>query len=684
MNAENFDSLKGKYIEEATDLLQLLEECLLDLEKQPENNELLQEAFRAMHTLKGNSAMFGFEKIGDFTHYLENIYDLARNGQLKVSQQVLSLSLAAVDHLRELLQDIELHNSVNRVRHHELLKEVQRLAVADSQTGSGKPANTPAKSAGQYTWAIHFKPGPDIMANGTNPLYLLDELCETGDHRVFAGLEEMPPLQEADPLTCYTAWWVLLATDRPEEEIKDVFIFVEDNALLQVVKLSEGNLLQDTAFTREIDQWQYHTLSIEVLQGLLAINEPYAPAMPVTAKTPVQRAAAYGISSIRIEASKLDHMMNLVSELVTAQARLGLVAGEIMDPRLLAVNEDMEKLSRQLRDNAFKMCLVPAGTLLTRAERLVRDLSQELGKPVSFLSEGGSTEMDKSVIEGLADPLMHIIRNCMDHGIENTAGREAAGKPAEGKITFRAFNSGNQVVIEVADDGKGIDPEKLRQKAIARGLVSADAHLSRNDLLNLVFAPGFSTAVAVTELSGRGVGMDVVRKKISEMHGSVFIDSVPGKGTTITIKLPLSLSIVDGMLVKIGNTPCVVPLASINKIREATYQQVNAAWNDTLVVDDLPLLVLNLRKAFNITAPEPRYAQVVVVGYEKKEVGITVDYIVGEYQAVLKPLGRMYREQEFISGATILGDGSVALVLDINKVIQKLAEAEGVQSARAV
>jgi len=674
MKSENYDALRQKFVEEASDLLVSLEENLLQLEKVPTDSSLMNEVFRLMHTLKGTSGMFGFEQIGEFTHYLENIYDLARNQQLALTQQVLTCSLAAVDHLRELLVDVELQQPNNKVVHGQLLEQIKNMSTAAE--GQSIQAAEAAPPGTLKTFGIYFRPHPGIMGNGTNPLFLLDELAEMGTYWVQPQLDALPGLEEMDPHTAYAFWNIVLATEASEEAVQEVFMFVEDDADLQISLLATQNLLALPDFAAALEQAAAPLGMEQIMELAQSTTAKQLAQQQKKPEAPAIKKAGYGISSIRIAADKLDALMNLVSELITAQARLNLVSDELSDPQLQAVAEDMEKISRQLRDNAFQMCLVPVSSLITRVERLVRDLSNELGKPVELVTEGGTTELDKSVIEGLADPLLHIIRNAMDHGLELPRERTEAGKPEKGKVTLKSYYSGNQVVIEVMDDGRGIDPEKLRKKGIEKGLISGEAQLSKGELLNLIFTPGFSTAQKVTGISGRGVGMDVVKKKITELHGNVYIDSTIGRGTSIVIKLPLSLSIVDGLLVKLANTPFVVPLSSISRIREVTYEALLEAYNDTLIIDGRPMVVLNLRESFGVDGQMPKYAQVIIVQYEKKEVGLAFDAIVGEYQAVLKPLGSMYKKQENFSGATILGDGTVALVLDIGKLVEKLSMAE--------
>jgi two-component system chemotaxis sensor kinase CheA len=381
-------------------------------------------------------------------------------------------------------------------------------------------------------------------------------------------------------------------------------------------------------------------------------------------------------SSIRVASDKLDSLMNLVSELVTTQARLSLFSEQNPLPELIAIAENVEKISRQLRDNTFSICLIPLETVVTRFQRLVRDLSHELGKEVVFLTEGTDTELDKTIIENLADPLLHILRNSIDHGLETAEERRKKGKPVQGTILLKAFYSGAHVHIQIKDDGAGIDVRKVREKALSRGLIHADAVLTEKEIFDLLFVPGFSTAARVTDVSGRGVGMDVVRRKIADLRGEVEVQSAVNKGTTITIKLPLTLSILDGLLVRIAGTHFIIPLSVVGKCYEVAHHKLVSCFNNLLVLDGEQVPFFYLRHEFGMDGEAPAIEQVVVVQYDDKRVGLSVDAIVGEYQAVLKPLGKLYRKQDMMSGATILGDGTIALVMDINKIIRQFSQAE--------
>ena len=683
------DNFKKKFLEEAFEHVNDLEKALLDLENNSTDKELVERIFRAMHSLKGGGAMFGFEKISNFTHNLENVYDLVRNDKLEITRELLTLTLESVDHIKMLLNEDDGDNLETKTKHTFLNVEIQKIMNASGSQNKPEASpeesqdTPPSSSDKQSTYYILFKPHTNIFDNGTNPLYLVDEIANLGESICFPHFSSMPVFQELDTTKCYTYWEIFLSTDKEINDINDVFIFVEDTCDLDIQKISTENLTVNRTFNRKILKI-YETGNDIGIQNAIDIGDNLKPSVASKVKKAIQDKSNLttkenAISSIRVSSDKLDKLMNLVSELVTTQARLTLFAGQNDIPELSAISENVQKLSRQLRDNAFSIVLIPIENMLTRFQRLIRDLSSELNKEVSFIAHGTETELDKTIIESLSDPLMHIIRNSIDHGIETPDEREKLQKPRQGTIYLRAFYSGANVHIEIQDDGKGIDPEFIRQKAIQKGIINADAQLSKKETLDLIFLPGFSTAKNVTDVSGRGVGMDVVQRKIADIRGEVEVDSEINKGTKLTIKLPLTLSIIDGLLVKIDATFYVIPLTVIDKIYASDHEQLVNSFNNVVVLDGMQLPYFYLRDEFELEKSSLKTEQVIVVSYEGKQVGLVVDEVVGEYQAVLKPLGKYYKNQEIISGATILGDGTIALVMDTNKAIKQFSKHTQIQ-----
>ena len=690
--------------EEANELIEIIEANLITLETSEDKSQSIEAVFRAMHTLKGNCGMFGLDNVADFLHNLETVYDWLRDNKLTADKNLIDTSLLALDHLKKFILDPNLTNPSLLDKNQEVSEKVKAILGFEESISSQKPASQEVpvqeEEADSTEKAYYLKviPGEEVSQNGTQLLALVNELREMGQTRIFPKFSTIKKIKDFNPLQNYSAWEILLYSKNDINSIKDVFVFIEDESTIQIELLGNhspfgspefdewiaGNLLilQDQYCDTEILKAEY----LKILQNNPVIEEkptktpefskPIEPVVPEkqsdTVKKPeTDNRLGREISSIRVSSDKLDGLLNIVSELVTTQASLSLYTNNHHTTELETISENVEKLSRQLRDVAFGMTLIPLRGIINRFKRLIRDTSNELGKEVDFQIYGDDTELDKNIMERLTDPLMHILRNSIDHGIESADERARAGKPETGTIIFKAFYSGANVHIQVKDDGKGLDEEKIRNKAISKGLISSTDSISRNDLFNLIFEPGFSTATKVTGVSGRGVGLDVVNKNISYLRGEIDIDSEKGIGTTFTIKLPLTLSIIDGLLVQIDNENFIIQLSAIKKVYEVPYSKLKNRFNHIIVLDDLQIPYINLRNEFDkLSQEDPQYSSVIVVHNNEAEIGISVDMILGEYQAVLKPIGKYYRNQEFVSGATILGDGTVALVLDTDKLIE--------------
>ena len=670
------DNFKRKFLEEASEHIEDIEKALLELDGDSENTSLIEQIFRAMHSLKGGGAMFGFEKISEFTHNLETIYDKVRNGKLDVSNDLLNTTLASVDHIKLLLANDDELDEEMLFAHEQLMEKVNVLMSdmgAETIMGNGTLKTDSSEKKNDITYYIHFVPNNDIFSNGTNPLYLVDELSMLGTALVIPNFNKLPEFSKLKPDICYTSWEIIIATKVSKDELLEVFMFVESDSFLEIEKLGNSNLLENKKFYSYI--LEYKNAGKEI--GLTEIQknlENFGRSVSSKVKKVIQNnklaVKDNSISSIRVASEKLDSLMNLVSELVTTQARLSLFAELESNSELNTISENVQKLSKQLRDITFSIVLIPVETMITRFQRLVRDLSYGLKKEIRFVAEGTDTELDKTIIENLTDPLLHLLRNCIDHGIETPEERKKKNKPIEGTILFKAFYSGANVHIQIKDDGAGIDTDFIRNRAIEKGLIKKEADLSKKEILDLIFISGFSTAKTVTDVSGRGVGMDVVKKKINGIRGDVEIESDIDKGTLVTIKLPLTLSIIDGLLVRIDQTFYVIPLVVVEKIHAVEHSTLTKSFNNIITLDETQYPFFNLRDEFELPEFKDADEQIIIVKFDEKRVGISVDEVIGEYQAVLKPLGKHYKNQEIISGATILGDGTIALVIDTNKAIK--------------
>ncbi len=687
------EQFAATFREEAADLLTDVETTLLALETSPDDPDLIARAFRALHTIKGSSAMFGFTDITTFAHALETTFDEVRKGNIAVTPALVSLALQGKDLIRSMLDGsgADTKEACAEVIHalREMDVAAQPPAPAAPRVSAPRPPDPPAVAK---TYRVAFQPQADLLKDGTNPLGLWTELLELGSGEVVATTDQIPPLHDLVPDACYVAWDAVLTTQKDEAALRDVFLFVEDRGALTITLADDGE--SDTEDDKKLGQILIERGSIrpEQLQAALAAQprlgtiltvggtvapDQVAAALAeqrVTRQARAERAAGAPVdaaASVRVAADKLDDLVDLVGELVIAQSRLTQVAASRDDLELVAIAEDVERLTADLRDNTLNLRMVPIGSTFNRFKRLVRDLSTELGKQIDLVTDGAETELDKTVIERLGDPLVHIIRNSCDHGIESPADREASGKPPTGTVRLAAYQSGPNVIIEIHDDGAGLDVEAIREKAIARGLMAADASLSEGELFQLVFLAGFSTAKSVSVVSGRGVGMDVVKRSIDALRGTVELKSKRGAGTTLRIKLPLTLAIIDGLLVSVGNGRYVLPMSLVEECVEISRAQVEEARGAHLVPVRGELVpYMRLREWFHEEGEQPLVEQIAIASTEGRRFGFAVDDVIGQHQTVIKTMGRMYGDTEGLAGATILGDGTVALIVDVAGVIR--------------
>lgn len=659
------------FIDEAFDLINQLEEKMLQLESDPSDSTMIDQVFRIMHTLKGNSNMFGYKYLGEITHELENIYDAIRSKKIENSRLILENTLHCVDHFRSLINDPELANMNIRDQHHALLTDIKGLLDNDSSSANHDIESGKLRRDKELqTLYIFFKPHRDIFSDGTNPMYFIYDLHELGECFVMPVIEKTELKSGFDPEKCYTAWHVILVSDHIEEDVRDHFLFLREDSQPLIKILGPGNLLKDEKLLDYMKEKAGNSLApIDINIRSFAGEEKDA----LLEKPDTTKGVRDSLASVRVASLKLDQMMNLISELVTKQAELTMLVAGHENQRLTEVAESIENISRDLRDNAFSISLIPLEKSVLRFQRLVRDVSNRFGKKIDFVIEGKETELDKTIIEKIVDPIMHILRNSIDHGIEKPAERLKKGKPETGTIILRAYPSGAHVVIEVADDGAGINLEKVRETAIKKGIISKNDQTTREDLLQMIISPGFSTSENISEVSGRGVGMDVVHQKLAEIRGKLEIFTEKDKGTTMTIELPLTISIIDSLLIRVGDEYYLVPLAVVERCAEVKAETIIKADNKYIVLNGAYIPFIDLRNEFSIQSDRPVTQQVLLVRYKEIIVGLIVDEVIGNYQAVLKALGEAYKKQEMISGASILGSGEIALVLDTNRIIQDFA-----------
>lgn len=698
------DQFKEKFIEEASDFIQQLETALLDLEDHPNDADDIASVFRVMHTLKGVSSMYGFNHVSDLVHDLETIFDQIRTGKIEMTDSIFSVTFATVDHLRNLLADEKLEISAVAKKQTELLGQIETIV---SQTLEPKPLQAPEAvvemGTGLSTYYIIYYPTENQLFRGINILQLFQELTEIGDYRIVNhAFKESQPHLEA-----IMAWGVYLVTDKGVDAIEDVFMFVLDDC--KILKVSPYNLFNSGDFIAKLDALyqddgtqDQKEIRSEIAKTIETINTSVPAETPqvesvanveqiesaqtetapdiqeannsvdqkqaeadATLHTDVTKQATARIS---IDATHLDRLMYLVSELVITKSQLNSAVENKNYTHLQSIAEKIDSLSTHFRDNALKIRLVPVSEIIVPFKRMVRDLSKQLGKEISFITQGIDTELDKSIIDRLAEPIMHILRNCVDHGIETPDVRQANNKEREGSIKFTSYYSGANVFIQIQDDGAGMDPEKLRKKAIERGIIKPDEVLTEAETYDLIFQPGFSTASSVTDISGRGVGMDVVRKKIAEVRGEVDVNSELGLGTFITIKLHQTLSIIDTLLLQVDNAHYLVPVSDVEFCDQETHQVLYKNANRQYEVEDELIPFVSLRDIFHSNDTAPKKEKVIVIRKNDKRLAIVVDRIVGEHQAVLKPLGKVLQKQDYLAGASILGDGALALMLDTAKL----------------
>ena len=653
------------FIAEANEQLTSLELLLLQLEEEPDNRELLDELFRCAHTIKGSAGIFGLNQVVAFTHHVETLLDQMREGEVTLSPALSTLLLQCGDAIRHLIAaasdaalDQPEHAQERKILVHQLQTytgSTQAPQAAD--TGSTEPA---AASDDVQSWTISAAFGSDTFRNGMDPISILTYLEGVGTITdAHCTVERVPELSALDAESCYISLHCNLSTAAGLEKIESAFSFVRDDCELHII--SNEPAKAETAEAADA------TAPQEV-----------AAALETAPKVQKVRAAVATEESrfIRVQADRLDTVINLLGELVVASAGAEMLARQTRQSALIEANLNMARLIEEIRNGTLQLRMVPIGEAFSRFRRVVRDTANTLGKDVNFEFFGGETELDKSMVEKIADPMMHLVRNALDHGLENPAERIAAGKPAQGVLRLSAKHETGSILIRIEDDGRGIVRHKVLARAWERGLVEKGVTPPDADILKLIFAAGFSTADKVTNLSGRGVGMDVVRSNIEALRGSVQISSTEGYGTQINIRLPLTLAIIDGFLVSVGDSKFILPLESVVEVIETGPPVLNSGLPSVNCVElrGRVLPVINLRQLYTIKDPLPQRASTVVVQSGTQYYGIAVDHLMGQHQTVIKPMGRIFKSLQCISGSSILGNGEVALILDVFALGEMAAE----------
>ncbi|MPQ65140.1 chemotaxis protein CheA [Pseudomonas sp. MWU12-2319] len=726
----NLDQAQQTFIVEARELLQDMESSLLQLESEPDDNDAIGAIFRAAHTIKGSAGLFGLSPIVGFTHIVEDVLDRLRDGAIQVDGELIALLLRSADHMLELVEVVagagEAMSDSAQEREVALRQGLQKYqavraasvvpALIDIPVAQPVPGQDSVSSG---YWHISLRFGADVFRNGMDPLSFLRYLNTLGEIvHIVTLADTLPALELFDAESCHLGFEIDLDSDASRETIAEAFDFVRDDCQIHILaphsRMEEylrliNALPEEPARLGEILTRCGALTTKELEDGLRAQREHAeaagTAAMPLGEILIEQRVVEPAVVQsalekqgrqreqppqatvvearfVRVNADKLDELINLVGELVIASAGANLLARGSSNGPLQESTSVVSGLVEEILDGALHLRMIPIGDTFNRFRRVVRDVSQELGKDIELLISGADTELDKTVVEKIGDPLMHLLRNAMDHGIESPSLREAAGKPAKGRLQLNAFHDSGSIVLEIADDGAGLNRDRILQKAVERGLVPVGANLTDQEIYNLIFEAGFSTAEAVTNLSGRGVGMDVVKRNITLLRGTVDLDSQPGKGTVIRIRLPLTLAIINGFLVGIGQIHYVVPLEMVQECIELSAgQRQNLAGNNYLDLRGEVLPLVRLRDHFDHAGLSLRRENVVVVRCAEQKAGLVVDELLGEFQTVIKPLGKLFNALRGISGSTILGSGEVALILDVPALLGELVQRETRQAA---
>ena len=709
----NLDDALETFFLECKELLEDMETALLTVVQAEEKDELVNAIFRAAHTIKGSSGLFSLDHVVAFTHVVESVLDRVRAGKLEMAGPLVELLLACCDHIGALVEGVAEGETQGNP---ELLQQGEPLVLqlgayleAPQENASQAFSTLPTtvrlsdidhtqridgNNVNADHWHISVRFGPEVLKNGMDPLSFIRYLGTMGNITGIVTMPDaIPTVEQMDPELCYLGFEIAFQSDAEKSDIERVFEFVRDDCRLLILppnsliaeyvsmlqqhqgeKFRLGDMLVkcgtltvqelDTALNVQSDTPTKPIGTILVEQGSV---QPEVVAAALTKQKQIREVGAAESRSIRVDADKLDQLINLVGELIIAGASVNMIAHRAKIIELEEATSKLSVLVEDVRDSALQLRMVKIGATFSRFQRVVHDVSRELGKDVTLLINGEDTELDKTVVEKIGDPLMHLVRNAMDHGIESADLRAARGKPAQGTLKLNAFHDSGSIVITVQDDGGGLKRDRILAKAIERGIVPAGHHMTDSEVYGLIFEPGFSTAEKVTNLSGRGVGMDVVKRNITALRGTVHLTSEGDVGTTVTVRLPLTLAIIDGFLVGVGKSVYVIPLDMIEECIAFSVESTH----DFINLRGQVLPFIRLRQLFGIKGSATRSENIVVLNYAGQKAGLVVDTLMGEFQTVIKPLGHIFNQVTCISGSTILGSGDVALILDVPALVRQ-------------
>lgn len=657
------------FFEESFEGLDIMENELLNLDAGAADSEVINTIFRAAHSIKGGSGTFGFTDIAEFTHILETMLDEMRDGTRDVTQEAVDALLQSVDCVRSMIHSVKDNTDIDSRKITEVRTTLE--TILNSKSGgviTARAATTEQAPESINTgWNIEFRPYQDILRTGNDPVRMLRALAELGELEVKCDTSKLPNFSALTPEDCHLSWKMTLLGNINKDAITEVFEWVDDECDLEITPIEQPTTAR-SGVPRE-------TTTTATASVPVAVTES-------DKKTTKRTSSGGEAASIRVGIDKVDEIINLVGELVITQSMLGQLGEDFENGKetntvkLEKLREglaQLERNTREMQESVMRIRMLPISFVFSRMPRLVHDLSSKLNKKVELVVEGEHTELDKTVMEKIGDPMVHLVRNSLDHGIETPAARIAAGKPATGKVTLKAYHQGGNIVIEIKDDGNGLNKDRILAKAIERGLVQEGESVSDERIHDMIFAAGFSTAEQVSDVSGRGVGMDVVRKNIKALGGHVEVSSTAGVGSTFTIKLPLTLAILDGQLVKVAEETYIVPLISIIESLQIRPEQVSgvAGKAELYRLRDEYIPIIRAHRVFGLKGEQEKLAGqlMVVVEGDGQRAGIIVDDLLAQQQVVIKSLETNYRRIDGVSGATILGDGTVALIVDIPGVI---------------